>query len=403
MRARNNRGGVLLKVVITLLVLAGVAVAIFSSAQKRALVKVAKRDTAVDAVTGSVTVDADGGTQKELKAEADGKVIECARIFDGATFKKGEVLLRLDATELERRIREFKRSYANAKYLGRMELTSGKPELLAKVDELSDEERAKLYRDVSLGRRLAAEQLKRVERMFELNSVSEEDLKSAQRNLENIDNNLIIRAFNDRKADEDYRVQLEGFEIELERMLIRAPSDGEITLAQIWEGALIGRGHVVAKFMSHARVVAAKISEESFGKVKIGQKAKVRLLTYGDTNFDAVVSKTLPKADEAQRFTVFLDVQVERTDMLKPNSTGEVTITVDRKPDAVLVSRLALFDGDKVCVVKGGRVERRTVKVGYVNLTEAEILDGVAQGDHVIVDAPQRFRDGDRVRIEVAP
>lgn len=403
MLANNNNGRLLVNLGIVLVVLAGIGYYVFSGAQKKALVKAAKTDTAVDAVTGSVTVDADGGTQKDLKAEADGKVIECDKIVQGAAFKKGEILLELDPTDLKRRIADFDRSYEDARYLGQLELTGGKPELLKGVEQLTEEARAELYRKVSQERILAAEELKKVQRMFDLNNASQEQLNTAKRTLANIDNRLRARAFSDRKAERDYDIQKEGFKIELERMLIRAPSDLEITEALIFEGALIGRGHVVAKFMSPKRVVAAKISEESFGRVRIGQKAKVRLLTYGDTNFDAEVSKMLPTADEAQRFTVFLDVKVEKQSMLNPRSTGEVTITVDRRPNATMIPRLALFDFDKVCVVKNGRVEKRQVEAGYVNLTEVEILKGVAPGEQVIVDTPQRFRDGDRVRVEVLP
>ena len=102
MLPNNNSGRMVVKIVIVLVLLAGAAFVVINGAQKRALVKVAKTDTAVDAVTGGVTVDADGGTQKELKAEAEGKVIECDKIFDGAVFKKNDVLLRLDTVDLLR-------------------------------------------------------------------------------------------------------------------------------------------------------------------------------------------------------------------------------------------------------------------------------------------------------------
>jgi RND family efflux transporter MFP subunit len=403
MLRRNNHGRILLKVGIALIVLAGIAYAAFNSLQKTARVKAAKRDTAVDAVTGSVAVDADGGTNKELKAEADGKVIACDKITQGTKFKEDDVLLELDATELKRRIAEFERNYFDNKRQAHIELTGGKPERLAGVEKLSDEERAKLYQEVSRAREDAARNLAKVKRMHELNSVSDEDLRTAQRALETIDLGLQMQAFKERRAEQDFKTQMDAFDLELERMVIKAPSDGEITEALIWKGAWIGRGHLVGRFMSHDRVVAAKISEESFGRVRLGQKAAVRLLTYGEQSFEATVSKTLPKADEAQRFTVFLDVKVESQELLKPGSTGEVTITVDQHPNAVMVPRLALFDLDKICVVKNGRVEKRQVKPGYINLTEAEILNGVTEGEHVIVDGPQRFRDGDRVRIEVLP
>jgi RND family efflux transporter MFP subunit len=236
-----------------------------------------------------------------------------------------------------------------------------------------------------------------------LNSISDEDLRSAERALDDLDRQLMIDAFNERRGEDDYAAALETFKLQLDRMQIRAPDDGEITEALIWKGALIGRGTVVGKWMSHERVVNAKISEESFGKVKVGQKAVVRLLSYGERSFAAEVSRLLPTADDVQKFTVFLDVKVDSPEQLKPGSTGEVTITVDERRNAVMIPRLALFDGDKVCVVTDGRVQKRQVKVGYINLTEAEILEGVAEGENVIVDQAQRFPDGQRVRPELLP
>lgn len=397
MFAKKNNGRVLLKLGVILVVLAGAVYMALDRFQATARVKLAEISTAVDAVTGTVAVDAEGGANKELKADADGKVIECDKIVVGQSFKEGDVLLRLDSTELERLIEEAKRNYDDKKKRDHITLTGGKPELVANALELSDEARAKLFRDVSPERQRAADKLEQVARLHKLNNVSDQDLENAKRALEDIDRQLQFTALDERKAAADYESMLVRSKLQLEQMEIKAPSDGEIVEASVWKGALINRGHVVGKFMSHGRVVAAKISEESFGKVRVGQDARVRLLTYGETNFDAKVSKLLPKADDAQRFTVFLDVKVESQDQLKPGSTGEVTITVGERPNAVMIARRALFDSDKVFVVKNGRVEKRTVKVGFLAYNVAEILEGIAVGEAVIVDLLDQFRDGDRV------
>ena len=183
-------------------------------------------------------------------------------------------------------------------------------------------------------------------------------------------------------------------------MEILAPFDGTVEGALTWEGALIAIGTPVARIFSRSRVVAAKIGEESFGRVKVGQSARLRLLTYGSQNYDATVSELLPTADDAQRFTVYLDVKVD-PELLKPGSSGEVTITVAQRPDAVMISRRALFDANKVFVVKDGRVQQREVEVGYVALNRVEIRKGIEVGEHVIVDRLEEFRDGQRTRVEV--
>jgi RND family efflux transporter MFP subunit len=183
---------------------------------------------------------------------------------------------------------------------------------------------------------------------------------------------------------------------------VTAPFDGTIhnTGALTWEGALINAGQPVALVFSRKRIVIAKISEESFGRVKLGQSARIRLLTYGTQNFDATVSELLPAADDAQRFTVYLDVKAD-PELLRPLSTGEVTITVDSVPDQIMVLRRSLFDGNKVLVVRDGRVERRTLEVGYVSLNNAQVKRGLTVGELVIVDQLEEFREGQRVKVEV--
>ena len=403
MLPKKNNGRVLLNVAILLLLVGAAGVALFYRLQGTARVKVVKLDNAVDAVTGSVYVDADGGQKKELKSQAAGVVVLCDAIDVGKKFKEGDLLLKLDTKELEQSMDQTKRKYAEDRQRAQMLLTGGKPELLAKAKDLPDEERVKIFREASPTRKLAAEKLEIARRLLKMGNVSDEDVRNLERALEATDLDLQLRAFDERKGDADFEATKSTIQLQLDRMEIKAPGDGEITGVFVWKGALIGAGSVVATFMSNTRIVTAKISEESFGKVKLGQKARIRLLTYGSQNFDATVSKLLPTADDAQRFKVFLDVKVDNQDQLKPGSTGEVTITVDERPNQVMISRRAVFDSNKVYVVNDGRVEMRTVRVGFLALNVAEILEGLKVGEHIIVDNLDQFRPGQRVRVEVVP
>jgi hypothetical protein len=70
-----------------------------------------------------------------------------------------------------------------------------------------------------------------------------------------------------------------------------------------------------------------------------------------------------------------------------------------------MVPRRALFDSDKVFIVKDGRAERRKVEVGYVSLTKVEIRKGVELGEQVVLESdkggPETIRDGQRVRVQI--
>jgi RND family efflux transporter MFP subunit len=183
-------------------------------------------------------------------------------------------------------------------------------------------------------------------------------------------------------------------------MTIRAPFDGQIADFYVWPGQLIGNGTVVAKLISLSRTVEAKISEEKSAGVKVGQKATVTFLPYGIFQFNAKVTKILPTSDpETQRRIVHLDVEIE-PEKLRPGINGEISITIDSHPSRTLVPTRALL-GNTLLGVKDGRVQQRTVEVGFDSLTAVEIVKGVAHGELVIVDQRDLFHDGERVKTKI--
>jgi len=382
MFAQKNNGRVLVKVAVALLVVVVAGVFVWRRLESVARVKIVGRGLASDAVTGSVSVAADGG-YKEVKSEAGGKVIDAQAINKGEHFKKGDPLVQLDTTDIQRLIDESKRNF---------EATQKRIEI-----ELKDNPEEKVAEDA----------LETAKRLLRLNNVSEEQVKAAERALNAIRRRLDLAKFDRQKAEDDYKARMEDLELQKKRMTVLAPPvDGEVKEPATWEGALIGQGQVIATVFSNARIVSALISEESFGKIRIGQKARLRLLSQGSMSFDAKVSKLLTTADASQRFEVYLDVLVDDPKkiphLLKPGSTGEVTITVDEHPDQIVIPRRARFNNDRVFVVKNGRVEMRKVEIGFdSSLNNLEILKGLKEGEQVIVDNLDQFRDGDRVKVEI--
>ncbi len=65
-------------------------------------------------------------------------------------------------------------------------------------------------------------------------------------------------------------------------------------------------------------------------------------------------------------------------------------------PAAAIVSR----DGDDVAfVVEGEKVQRHELKLGRTLGDDREVLDGLAGGETVVLDPPDKLADGARVRI----
>jgi HlyD family secretion protein len=368
-----NRFGAGLKLLVILAVLAGIVFVAWTRLfVTDARVRTVLADTAVDIVPGSVEVHADGD-YKELKTEAPGVVVNCDALDPDHHFKAGDVLLQLDDSEIRQQIADAKRAH---------DVALQEAEIRKKNDARLD-----------LGKRM----LDSAKRARERNDISDQDLDKAQREFNTLNMSIDIEDIERKNAEETYQSSMTTLNRALEKMTRKAPFDGVVNEVFAWKGALLSAGATVATIYSDARVVLAKVSEENIARVKPDQAAEVTLITYGTMEFPAKVTKILPNADTSQRYTVYLDVKTDAEHPLNPNATGEVRINIAEHPNVPLLPRTALSPGDIACVVRNGRVERRKVVVGFVGLTSVEAVSGVKAGEQVIVDAPDEFRNGQRV------
>ena len=85
---------------------------------------------------------------------------------------------------------------------------------------------------------------------------------------------------------------------------------------------------------------------------------------------------------------------------LRLGAFGRATIDVGRScnPTVPLSAVLYGSDGTVVQVVRDSRVETRGVAVGLIQAGQAEITEGLNEGDVVVVRAGAFLKDGDRVR-----
>jgi len=104
---------------------------------------------------------------------------------------------------------------------------------------------------------------------------------------------------------------------------------------------------------------------------------------------------------EEQRVNVIIDfVESEDARLLGDEYRVEVRVVVDERRGAVLVPGSSLFRRDDdwaVFAVDGNRARLRRVEIGARNSLQAEVLDGLAEGDEVIVHPSEQVADGVRV------
>ena len=356
-------------VVLVGVLLVGYAVSYFL--RPEAMVQAATKGKAVRAVPGTVTVYAE--YQMELKSEVSGRVLDSS-LDIGKRVKRGDLLVQLDSGDIDIEIERIQNEIVAAKR--KVELGSTlRPEVLNARDTLDN-----LERQTKAGAYPAAE------------------FEKQRRLFQQLEQRMELDEVNARLALENFENALRAKEREKAKMAIVVHSDGVVTAVYARVGDLIGSNSPIATVIAVGRTVEAKLSEENFAAVKLGQKATVRFLTYGQDHYNAVVSKILPSADPTtQRYTVYLDVFLPEGRVLVPGITGEAFIITADRDNTVLIPSRALV-GDYVYVLEGGKLALRKVEKGYGSMNEVEILKGVEAGDLVVVEKQDTFRDGERVR-----
>ncbi len=327
-------------------------------------------ELAVDAVPGSVIVQAE--YEMEIKSEIPGRVLR-SELDPGKHVKMGDILLEMDPGDINLEIEKLEGDLEAAK------------------------KRVAVGSEIAIQLEQGRADLANYERLFKSGNLPEADFRKYERGVQQIEQKHEREKVDNAQLLQNLEIALKAKLRQRSKMTMRADFDGVVSRVYARPGDLITSGNPVAALISTSRTVEAKISEENFTGVKLGQRAVVRLLGQNNKAYDATVSKILPTADPAtQRYIVHLDVKVE-PELLIPGSTGDVSIIIGERQSPTVIPRRAVFS-QKVLVVREGKVVRQHINYGFVGLNKMEIVEGLQPDELVIVEELDRFRDGDRVR-----
>ena len=182
------------------------------------------------------------------------------------------------------------------------------------------------------------------------------------------------------------------------RTQLKSPFDGVLTAIGFGDGAYVLPNQMVYTVATLATNVTGQVNEEDVGVLKQNMTADVKLYAYPNVSFPARLDQIFPAPDtNSSRYTVILYLDKPPSD-IKYGLTGEMNILLGRKQNALVIPARALINVDQVLIVDDGVVEQRTVKIGFKNLEQAEVVDGLKEGTPVIVSDQESFHPGQRVR-----
>lgn len=185
---------------------------------------------------------------------------------------------------------------------------------------------------------------------------------------------------------------------------IVAPFDGVVVSRRKDPGASANAGDVVFEVARVDRLrLRVEVPEAQAGSVRPGAPVTAVFPTLGGRGVHVTVSRVAPALDARTRMLP-IEIDVSNADgALVVGVRADVRLT-DQARDEVLVvpSEALLHEGNETVVYTSASdvARRRVVRPGYDNGVQAEIQEGIAQGDVVLLGGRGLLRDG--VRVEVA-
>src|SRR5687767_15596271 len=153
-------------------------------------------------------------------------------------------------------------------------------------------------------------------------------------------------------------------------------------------------------------ILRVNVPERELAKLSVGQLAELSFDAVPNRTFAGKIALISPYVDSSTA-TFAVRIRVTETGgLLRPGMFARVAIVYERKPDALQIPRTALLDGDgppKVFVVSNGKAAERAVRLGLSSGAMIEVLDGLKDGEQVVVVGQGAVKPGAAVRVVNTP
>lgn len=185
---------------------------------------------------------------------------------------------------------------------------------------------------------------------------------------------------------------------------VRAPFAGVVTVRNVDTGALVNEGNTLLfRIAQIDRLrVFVNVPQADAGSIRAGMSAKLQFPDLPGRTFDGVVTRAANALDPSTR-TLLTEVQASNAGgILMPGMYADVIFAVERKTPIALIPGDTLVvrsDGPQVAVIgDGGTVHFAKIQLGRDFGPELEVLQGLEQGQLIVVNPSDEVREGVKVK-----
>ncbi|MDI1270711.1 MAG: efflux RND transporter periplasmic adaptor subunit [Polaromonas sp.] len=328
----------------------------------------------------------------DVGSTVTGRVAQ-VRVAEGAQVRRGDVLVQLETEELRAAVtqalaseRQAQARLAGLRSTGRTSAQAG----LAQADSTLKAAEAELARTQQLVKQgfLSEARLDEVRRAVEVARAQQAGARAQTQ--ANADAGTDVAQAQAQLALASAATA--AARARLAQAAVLAPTDARVLTRDVEPGQIVQPGKALMSLaLAGPTQLTAQVDERFLDQLQPGQKAAVVADAFADQRFAARVLSIAPAVD-AQRGAIEVKFALEQQApaFLREDMTLSVEVETGRRERALVLPLSALRGQPSpatatVLVADAGRAQERPLRLGLRTLDAAEVLEGLAEGDAVLL------------------
>ncbi|SHK92933.1 RND family efflux transporter, MFP subunit [Selenomonas ruminantium] len=202
-------------------------------------------------------------------------------------------------------------------------------------------------------------------------------------------------------AKQDYAT--EALKKQRDDMVLRAPRSGVITYRNAEVGALAAANSKVFTLVDNSHInIDCNIAENDAAVLQPGMVVSVAIDALGRNFSGRIVFVSPAMGEDSKSYQVRL-VLDEMDDAIKAGLFAHTAVDILQRPQTIFVPQEAVVtrNGETYVFVLGkeDKVEQRLVKIGLMNDDSEEIIEGLNEGETVILSNQDKLQNGMKVKV----
>ncbi|PWK88701.1 efflux RND transporter periplasmic adaptor subunit [Fulvimonas soli] len=326
------------------------------------------------------------------------------KVHAGDSVKKGQVLAVIDSPELTSKLaqEQSKADAMQVDYLqAQVDARSKRGELEkaydnARIDEKSAEtnlSREQKAFDAGAGTGVAVDQAKDA---LEKARIA---LAHAKADLGMNEDSLRFNVQSKKLAHDNQMLVVKDLQRQVDDLDVKSPVDGQVGQLFVAERATVAKdAQLLSVIDLTALEVEMKVPESFARDLGIGMSGEI---TGNGNTWKGLVSAISPEVVNGE-VAARLRFEGATPRQLRQNQRLSVRILLDKRDNVLTVQRGSFVDesgGNYAYVVHDGIAEKKPIRVGASSIDKVEILDGLKEGDRIVISGTDSFKDAARVAI----